>query len=466
MPPQILETKRKHTSYDDWADVAGFLWPSYLGGKAYQEADQLDKYPRELDVVHAARKKRAYYLNFFGAVVDAYVSAVYRRDPVREPGEEDGELSSAFASFVDNATGDGTHLNEFSREVVTFALAAERAFVAVDIGANGFPYTHMIHPANLFDFSEARDGSLNWAIVAEKAVVDGDPFKDRDEQDRFRLWMPDEWILFDKRGQEIDRQRNSAGRVPIVAVPGHTVGFPSYDAALINKRIYNLCSQLDEILVNVTFPQMYTQAGEGVEGADGEAISPDVQPLAIGTGRILLLPDEASMPPGFLAPPNGPAEMHMQERERLIGAIYSLAGLERKDPDSQQVQSGVAKAYDFRETNERLVSLAQLAEEFEVEVFDLLKAYGVSGEVNVTYQKDFNVRDFNSQLDNYLKIAGANGIPAQAKRRAALDVSMSIAEEATEDEKKDIREAVEAQGDASFTGRQSVGSLLGEGGLR
>lgn len=464
-----LSTKRRHSFYEEWEKTAAFLWPSYQGGRTYHEAGMLDRYPRETNIVHAARQERAYLLNFFAVTVDAYVSAVFRRDPVREPLQESlqeplqeslqeplvesqaavgigqetsAQLSAGFAAFVEDTTGTGTPLNDFSREVAVFALAAERAFVGVDINEAGRPYAYMIHPTNLLDFSEERDGTLSWAIVAEERAEDRDPYIDRKEYRYHRLWTPDETVLFNSQGSEIDRKRNSAGRVPIIAVPGVVVGFPAYDAALVNKRIYNLCSQLDEILVNVTFPQFYYQGEGGVEDETGDAISPDVSPIVLSTARALEVSMDSSMAPGFLAPPDGPAKLHMEERDRLVAAIYSLAGLERKDPDSQTPQSGVAKAYDFRETNERFVALAQVIENFERELFGLLSDYGVAGEVNVTYSKDFNVRDFTAMLDNFLKIAGAP-LPDEAKKRAALEVSMYIAEEAEEEEKKLIREAVE-----------------------
>jgi len=473
----LLDTKRRHTLYDIWDEVVTFLWRTYSGGREYRTGEpyMLDKYPRETDAVYSARRDRSYYLNFYGAVIDAYISSVYKRDPVREPAEleeqdtrevpaspqtgiqtplvatqvEEPELTPAMQEFMEDATGAGHSLTRFIREQVTFSLAAERAFVVVDVAASGFPYCHSLHPANLLDFALDEDGLFLWALVAEKRVYESDPFESRVEEDQFRLWLPDEWFLFDSDAHQIEHGPNRAGRVPIVEIDGSEVNLPAYDIGQVNRRIYNLCSQLDEILINVTFPQMYAP-GDGIANAEGTSISSDTTPIEVGTARMLLIPDEAKMAPGFLAPPDGPAKLHIEERERLIGAIYSLAGLERKDPDAQNPQSGVAKAYDFRETNARLVSLAQTAERAELEIFELVNAYGLPGEVNVSYSKDFNVRDFAAMLEAYLEIETAK-LPAVVKKRAALDLSMAIAEEATEDEKKEIREAVEAMGDEDFS---------------
>lgn len=448
-----IDVKRRHPDYEEVFNQVTFLWASYQGGTDYSGGEYLDKYPRELPDVYEARKKRAYYLNYLSAVVDAYIAAVFKLEPVRE-------TPPSFEDFILDATGLGESLTDFIREAMTSAIATLKAYVVVDLDDMGNPYTHLLHPANLLDYAVGQDGSFLWALVAEKYVTEDDPFQGRSEEDRLRLWTPNEWFVFDKKGNPIDEGTNAAGQVPIVTVVPGNMPLPIYDIAQINRRIYNLCSQLDEILINVTFPQMYTQAGEGIENETGDAISPDVSGITIGTSRILLLPDQANMPPGFLAPPDGPARLHIDERERLISAIYSLAGLERKDPDSQKVQSGVAKAYDFRETNSRLASIAHAAERAEDEILMLLNAYGFSGDFNVSYQKDFNVRDFTLMLEDYLNISETN-LPPAAKRRAALELAGQIAEDASAEEKKEIQEAVENMPDALFDVTPTrVGGLL------
>lgn len=472
----VLDTKRRHGLYEAWEQQTRFLWASYRGGKDYIAIGALDKYPRELDVFYQARAERTYYFNLFSAVIDAYVSEVYKKDPVREPGDVDEqpslldgadlpegvgaqetqvELSPAMNDFQENATGGGQSLTRFVREQATFALATERAYVMVDVARNGMPYVHAVHPDNLLDFAKDEDGSFLWALIAEKYVEESDPFADRTEETRFRLWTPVEWTLYDENAAVVDTGRNDAGRVPLVEIPGEEVSLPVYDIALLVKRIYNLGSQLDEILVNQTFSQMYVQS-DGVENRAGEEVvseAGDTRALdyTVGTGTVLDVPMEAKMAPGFIAPSDGPANTHILERDKLEAAVFRMAGLERRDPDAIAPQSGVAKAYDFRETNSRLVSLAQLAERTEEAIFSLVNAYGVAGEVNVSYSKDFNVENFVELLDSHIKIQDA-ALPVEAKRRSAMNVAMAIAEEATEDEKRQIREAVENMTEADFGG--------------
>lgn len=458
-----FDIKRRHPDYEAWADTAEFLWASYLGGRDYEPSKFLDRYPREFPAVYAARKQRAYLLNHFAATIDAYVSSIFKRDPVREGAGDEGSaqtsaISPGMESFIEDATGDGADLNQFSRDVATFALAAERVFVAVDVmniapARGGIPYAYIIHPANLLDFSvDPATNEIRWAITLEQKVVDDDPFAKRQLLTQYRLWQPSEWAIFDDKGRQVDSGTNSAGRVPIVYVPGYKVRLPVYDIGLINKRIYNHSSQLDEIFTNVTFPMLYASAGgedasaPGVQFEETElSANGDVSPLAIGPARLVEIPTDKDMNvvvPGYVSPPSDPAKVLMEERQSLVQSIRALAGLERRDPDSISPQSGVAKAFDFRETNERLVSLAQVIEEFEGELFELLGAYAISGEVNVTYNKDFQVRDFQAMTDVFEKLQDFR-LPVLVKKRAALDYANILFEEATEDEKREMREAVE-----------------------
>jgi hypothetical protein len=89
-----IDVKRRHTAYDQWREATDFLHHSHVGGTAYIDATaaMLDKYPRELDEIYEERRKRTNYLNHFGSVVDAYVSTVFRKGPIREGAEdEDGQ---------------------------------------------------------------------------------------------------------------------------------------------------------------------------------------------------------------------------------------------------------------------------------------------------------------------------------------------------------------------------------------
>jgi hypothetical protein len=495
-----LDLERRHPLYDEFVRQYEFLFDSYTGGEAYAPEKYLDKYLRETDTQYDLRKQRAYYLNYTAAVVDAYIAQIYRRDPMRElppnlrredrdappatgetpqsgdsptPTEDtDSPTPTTNATpsvatnrprpapvpnandkrtFEEDATGEGDSLTDFARETMTWALAALRAFVMVDVDDEGVPYCHQVHPSNLLDFArDPHTGDYLWALVAEKYVEEADPFVERIEEERFRLWLPERWLLFDKDGNLIEQGANAAGIVPLIEVVPGNMPLPMHDVAKINQRIYNISSQIDEILVNVTFPQPYLQAGEeGVDTGSGTAIADDVSPIQMGTTRMFMLDPESRIPPGYLVPPDGPLQRQMEERERLIGAIYSLAGLERQDPDAQDVQSGVAKSYDFKETNARLGQIAQACERLEMEILFLVSMYQDSGDFNVVYRKDYNVRDFRLVLEDYVVISETN-LPPPVKKRSAMELANQIAEDATPEEKEEIRLSIEAMGEEDF----------------
>lgn len=468
MAARTISKARRRDGYDAEVARADFLVRSYLGGEAYAAGDYLFKHPRELASVHEARKERAYYLNYVATILDHYAAEVFRRGPSREIAGPD----EAVARFVADCVGDDTPLTAFSRDACISALLANRAYVGVDLdpGALGAPYVYPIHPANLLDYSVDRRGAMLWALVAELKVEDSDPYEKPERQERYRLWLPDEWVLFDKTGAAIDGGDNEAGRVPIIALDASDVRLPIYDIAVNNRGIYNLCSLLDEQLYGQTFAQMYIAAGEGVE-KDGEVIeSPEdaaaLQEQAavqIGVSRVMLLPQGVTMPPGYATPPDGPTNTLRGERKERTQAMYSMAGLERQDPDDQTAQSGVAKSYDFKETNARLAALANMAEEFERNLFDLLADYGVMGPANVAYRKEFDVEPFASQLENHIALLEAPGVPETAKRRSSLDIALRAVDDGTEGEKRKVKEEVEGMTDFSSARESPLTRVLGTG---
>lgn len=449
----VIDYKRRHQLYNTWKELDNFLWDSYVGGEQYAAEKYLDKYPREIPIVYQRRQERAYYLNYVASVVDTYISEVFRRDPVRE-------LPTNLNSFVEEATLEGEDLTAVSRAVLTRAVATDRAFVIVDKtnGEASRPYVHELHPENLLDFSVADDGSFNWALVAEMICEDSNPFEKRVHEMHYRLWFPEAWILFDKEGAPID-EGEAPGVVPIVSVAPGAMPLQMFDICRVNRRIYNICSQLDEIFINVTFPMFYYQPGPLPPelASVGEKLTPkSASPIELGVARALELPDGTTIPPGFLEPPGGAATMQIDERERLISSMYSMAGLKRRDPDSQIVESGVAKAYDFKEMNARLSSLSQGAEALEEDILFMVGAWSgnAEAEFNITYRKDFDVRDFAEMLEQHLMITDAV-LPPGAKRRSAIDVSARIVEDAPPEERTAVIEEAEAMADEEFMAAES-----------
>lgn len=434
-----MNVSRRREGYSRELALIDFLARAYEGGEAYRDGEFLDRYPREEPDIYRARLSRAYYPNYTAPVVDTYVAEVFRVEPAREVPQ--GPL----ASFTEAATRDGTSLNDFMRISLASCLATGHRYIGVDIDEDGAPYLHAIHPANVLDFSEDAEGFL-WMLLAEERVIDEDPEENRRREVLFRLWTRQEWRLFSRSGEEIDGGENPAGVVPVLYMPGREVRLPIEDIAEMNRRIYNIASQRDEILMKLTFPQFY------VQDALDESTMQEERAVEIGTGRVLVLPPGTSIAPGFLAPPDGPVEQHRKEQEYLVGEIYRLAGLQRRDPDEIRPQSGVAKAYDFRETNARLAAAAHLCERVEREIFSLLSAYGLAADgVNVTYQKDFRVESFSDMLESYLAIA-SSPLPAYVKRLVAKDLAARITEERTPEERRAAQEAVDAMPDAQLSG--------------
>jgi hypothetical protein len=81
-------------------------------------------------------------------------------------------------------------------------------------------------------------------------------------------------------------------------------------------------------------------------------------------------------------------------------------------------------------------------EETELQIFDLVSAFGIGADVNVTYHKDFQVRDFQMLTETFALVQDFK-LPVSVKKRHALDYTLALVEEATEEEKRQFREDVE-----------------------
>lgn len=438
-----VRLSRRHPTYEKTREAVRLSEASYEGGEAFRSLELLDAHPRETRADYTARLERAYYSNFVAVVVDTYVAEVFRRAPSREV---DGE---AFEQFTLDATLAGEPLTDLMQDVLTRALVAGTAYVCVDLeDETRRPYLHQVHPENVLDYSMDKNGSYNWAMIAELVTTDDEPEIDRKEERRVRLWRRDSWTLYDAQGGVIAADENSSGVIPLIRVDGRATRLPTDDIVETNRRLYNIDSQRDEILVRLTFPQLYVEAVVPKD-SNGNNIDAEEMAIEIGTNRVMVLPPGTGTAPGYLAPPDGPVEQHRKERELLRAQIFELAGLERQSPDAQTVQSGVAKAYDFRETNARLANSAALCQSVERRVFDILTLFGVSGSANPTYIKDFDVQAFEAQLESYLRVAEAP-LPASVKRMAARDLAGRIAEERTDSERKEADDDVRAMTPADF----------------
>ena len=183
---------------------------------------------------------------------------------------------------------------------------------------------------------------------------------------RYRLWRPDESILFSADGDKIlERRPHGFGRVPIVRLIDQkkhrtpNVGKPRYEAiAELQREFYNRDS---ELILSDTL-----QAHPFLSGAEDFCKSDNT--LSVGPGYVLPMKKnpESGAYQGweFVSPPKDPAESLRKNKDDLVemkdrrACLTKPAGAAGAGSGTVS-QSGVSKQLDAQTGHKMLVSVAK-----------------------------------------------------------------------------------------------------------
>lgn len=156
---------------------------------------------------------------------------------------------------------------------------------------------------------------------------------------------------------------------------------------MTNRSIYNKCSWLDDILRNQTF-SILTYPTAKPESLD------------IGTDNALAYPPDSRHIPSFIAPPAECATVLANQIQMLQEEIYRMAVVVNVTGVRTQ-SSGVAKQWDFEQTNQLLSSFAGNIDVAETELAELFALWlGADFNYQCNYPKDFSVSDVTTELAN------------------------------------------------------------------
>jgi hypothetical protein len=226
---------------------------------------------------------------------------------------------------------------------------------------------------------------------------------------RYRLFTRNEWHVYDNDYNEIDSGVHGLGVVPLVPVfDKRSKKYKNFlgisklaDISFIARDVYNLCSELSQIISDQTFSFLALQGN-----------SSDYSEIEISTNKGIVYPDDKN-PPQYISPPPANAEVLMKQINTQVSKIFQLASLEGGSASFEGAdtvtQSGASKAWDFNETNSRLITLASNMEDAEMKIW---KAFGLwegsDWQGSVEYPKDFNVKSLQQDLDDAEKTMKMN----------------------------------------------------------
>lgn len=404
-----------------------FIAHALAGSGGFADGRFLVKYPRESDAKYDRRREIAFYINHLMPAVSRFVGYLIAKPPMRETGGV-----PLFDAVIDDADYRGNSLDSWFSSFSVQAKARGSMLALVDmpravpgdlasqIASRAVPYLVQIKPEAVTRYSTDVTGAFTF-IEWKSTIDDGQGSR----IDVLRRWDSTSWSVV--RGIEvIDSGVHALGVVPVVAFSeGDEFGCtgPFAQIADIGLRLYNMRSELDEILRSQTFSIMAYQVPEQSRLQFDVAKSAE----SIGTHNMLVYYGDA---PSFIAPPDGPARVYMDSIASLIAQINAIGMV---IDEKSQAESGLARQLRFEDLNAALKDFSARMEDFERRVWSIVSRWlGVRSQVSVSWPDDFALSDLASDLEVAQNMV-ALGMPEsymreKRKQLAQADLSSSSPE--------------------------------------
>ena len=375
---------RPTVSYDTYNKPADVDW-SYL-----------IKYPRESDDKFARRCELAFYASPLARVTNKFVSHVASKPVSRDI------RNQILQTIYEDADGKNNSVDVFFQEFMVNAKARGSMLLLVDmpkeipssqmeqIQSRAAPYWTYILPEAVTDFQLNDYGKFDYVEFA------GTYTKENGEMVNC-TWHFDimEWWAKDNDDKVLAEGEHPLNECPVLAFTEMgdypNVG-PFAPIADLSKRLYNLDSELDEILRSQTFSLLTMNVPENTS-SDQRLEAAKIAGETIGTNNLLV---HSGSTPAFIAPPDGPASIYL-ERIRDIRNQISDIGLEVTQINQQE--SGIAMQMRFHTVNAELAKFCARMEDLERRAWQLtIKWLGIMEEPMIEWPRDFNLADTEQEL--------------------------------------------------------------------
>jgi hypothetical protein len=399
----------------------------------------LNRYPREADDKFARRNEVAFYESPLHRATSRFVSHITKRAVAREIPTPLLELMSQDIDLKGNA------IDVFWQSFMVEAKARGSMLLLVDmpsqlggsaaeqLQSRRAPYWTPIDPALVSGYERDETGKFATLTFSGTWYGGGEPKR------CFWTFTKTGWnCVEDSRDKAtLGEGEHPLGECPVLAFTetGDYPSFGSFSAiADLAKRLFNLDSELDEILRAQTFSLLTMGVAEGTSAEElvevakkvGETIS--TENMMVYTGS----------QPGFIAPPDGPARVYMDRITAIQQRIRDI-GLEVATINERE--SGIAMQTRFELINAELTKFAERIEDLERRAWRLsVRWLGLSDESmpTIAWPRDFNVAEISDELD-VLSRMSSSAMPEpviRAQQKRIVDVQFDGADDSLIDELK------------------------------
>lgn len=464
---------------DEWIKLGdvregtgGFKDGKYLIAHPREWEDHAAVTPKKPGKKLLARRAIARYDNLASAILEAKKAALFREQPNRRVGAVTagkGEDQTELEQWWENVDGNGTHIDDampawwdlaatFGHVVLYFELPSAETEPAT-AADQGTPYVRLYTPLDVLNWLTDDDGQIISLKVVE--AVQAKSYQDLRPITSYRVRVIDEegWRLYDyKAGAAISEGKHQLGRLPVAYLYGkrRSILTDVGQSVLGDPRnyidLYNLTSELRELLRNQTFSFINLPLGSG---QDAMSVT-DAQALLgqqTGTMNVLFSGAAASILSGDAAN----VTAYQEEIKNLKRDIYRLAGVQWES-DSKDAEAKGSLVLKREEMNTRLSAYADECELAEYRLAELWYRWkhgadpGVKkfeqDEVTIDYPGRFSATPFDEVLQQ-VQAAQTISMPALflKEQRKALVPKFEGMANITPDLQAKINEAIDSAPD-------------------
>ena len=427
----------RHPEYVAHAEAWRRAQDAYSGGTEYIH-QALIRHVSEIPLEFEERKRRAYYFNYPRNIAQRITQYALAVDPVR---------TGASAELVEDFSRSGLRANEVMRQASTLLNIYGRAWLFC--GAPAFegavdreraererlrPYCIALSPLSVKDWAYGDDRRLLWAKIEELHTYDSDPAVLRHTVRRVRLWTRDRWELYDPLTSEITSGANPTGVVPLVELIepdgfGIEANHWFEDVVRISDAILNNESEAQMNVVKQMFGMLVVsenfQRGAAKAVTGGKKTESDSFSAVVARSAALVESPEEKGISRYISPSGVETSTIRTENANLKQELYDVVGLAIQSR-SKEAQTAESKAWDFQNVTQFLVNRADLLEQAELRVWEIMNRWDGSVPVpEVTYNRKFAVRDLEKNIAGLLQLSNVPDAGIEY-RKAALGIAVEL----------------------------------------
>lgn len=356
----------------------------------------LVQYPRESKEKYARRNEVAFFASPLSAAVSHFSGYLSTRPVIRELPNE------LYDVIADDADGKGNSIDVFFQEFIFNAKARGSMLLLVDMPAievqsrsaqisqRNVPFWTPIAPELVTEFEIGNDGKFEFVKFSG--------YFTKENGERVACtWHFDKtkWECRDGEDKFLAGNEHPLSECPVLIFTegGDFPHFGSFSAiADLSRRLFNLDSELDEILRSQTFSLLTMQVPENSTDA-AKLQAAQVAGQTIGTSNLLV---HSGSTPSFIAPSDGPATVYMERIKEIRKQIGDI-GLQVTTVDSYQ--SGIALQMRFQMINAELSKFARRLEDLERRAWELSRQWlGMQETPTIMWGHDYNIADVEKEL--------------------------------------------------------------------